>query len=96
MIDISDYQCRILGKGFSPDTDARELTSKLAEEVGEAIAPVNKGYAGKLTRGEVRARLREELGDVCAFVSLLASYYNLSLEEILEANVAKVEQIFPP
>jgi len=70
-------------------------TIGLAEEVGEVCALVKR----KEHRGEHNPdffkEMTEELGDVLAYVALLAEYYNLSLTTIAAANCAKVTSRYP-
>jgi NTP pyrophosphatase (non-canonical NTP hydrolase) len=57
-----------------------------ASEVGEVFLNAIKLWAHPDTDD-----LAEELGDVLWFVSKLASMFGLSLEEIMEANIDKLE-----
>ncbi len=40
-------------------------------------------------------KLREELGDVLWYIACLASAFDLSMQEIAQANVEKLEKRYP-
>lgn len=64
----------------------------LAGEVGECTEPVKKWFFHhSRTPEQVRDALREEIGDVLWYASCLADAFGLSLQDIAERNVAKLE-----
>ena len=66
----------------------------LAGEAGEVADIIKKGILhGKGT--DTTGRIVEELGDVLWYVAGLASHYGLSLDDIMEANIAKIRERYP-
>lgn len=74
----------------------------LAEETGEVAQAVRAIEIGRdrsdeqqKSDSELRTALKEELGDVLGNVLILASKYELSLEELLKAHRDKLERRQP-
>lgn len=68
----------------------------LAGEVGECTEPVKKWFFHhKRTDEQVRDELYEEIGDVLWYAACLADAFDLSLQEIAENNVKKLEARYP-
>ncbi len=69
--------------------DLAIMTLGLVGEAGEVSEPIKKNLRGD---GPVDlAALSLELGDVLHYAAAIADHYELSLETILEQNVAKIE-----
>jgi NTP pyrophosphatase (non-canonical NTP hydrolase) len=69
----------------------------MAGEVGECTEPVKKWFFHrKGTFETVRAKLKEELGDVLWYCALLAKAFDLDLQEIADNNIAKLMARYPP
>ena len=66
----------------------------LAGEAGEVADLVKKGILHR-TNVDRPGRIMEELGDVLWYVAGLASHYGLSLDDIMEANIAKLRERYP-
>lgn len=65
----------------------------IAGEVGEVVDLVKKSvYYGKDMDLD---HLEEEIGDVMFYLVNLATMYNLSMEDILEKNIVKLEKRYP-
>lgn len=65
----------------------------LAGEVGEAVELVKKAYFhGKELN---REKLRDELGDVLFYLDWLASLQGLTLQDVADANIAKLRARYP-
>ena len=63
----------------------------LVGEVGSLLAEYKKQLRDGATHRKFRDEVAEELGDILWYVSNVASKFDLSLEEIVSANLAKVE-----
>ena len=77
-----------------PNTIADDFC-KLAEEVGELSQSINKTIGIKkhnLTPDEIRLEVLEETADVLQNLLSIASSYNISTSEILEALEGKNEK----
>jgi len=101
-IDFNEFQ-RLSMRSFKAEPGLTEQQSKamlgsigLAGEVGECTEPVKKWFFHhKRTTEQVRDELREEIGDVLWYAACLASAFDLSLQDIAENNVKKLEKRYP-
>lgn len=62
-----------------------------AGEVANIVKKIQRDFNGEIT-DEIRAKLKDELGDVLWYISACADELGLSLEEIAEYNVEKLAQ----
>ncbi|MET0752293.1 MAG: nucleoside triphosphate pyrophosphohydrolase family protein [Pyrinomonadaceae bacterium] len=60
-----------------------------AGEVANIVKKIQRDYGGEIT-DEIRAKLKDELGDVLWYISACADELNLTLAEIAEFNVEKL------
>ncbi len=67
------------------------LTCKLAGEAGEVAEKVGKTFRGDYTIKDIKDQLILELGDVLWYLSALAQFLGYSIEEVMEANVTKLQ-----
>lgn len=89
-MNFREYQARANSYYGATVDDARTYAAiGLAGEVGETLEHVKKN----VFRGKVLdiAAFRLELGDVLWYLTALAQAYGLSLSEVAEANIAKLE-----
>lgn len=101
-MDFNEYQ-KYSMRSFRSEPGLTEQQTKamlgsigLAGEVGECTEPVKKWFFHhKKTEAEVTASLREEIGDVLWYAACLADAFGLSLQDIAENNVKKLEQRYP-
>jgi len=61
----------------------------LAGETGEVIEPIKKEIRGDGPLN--REKLMLELGDVLHYLCRIASHYGISIEDVIIANVSKIE-----
>lgn len=93
---IDEYQ-RLALKTLNPALDKKDVLINgvmgLCGEAGEAIDVVKKWLA----QGHEldRAHLAEELGDVAWYLAETAHALDIPLEQILEANIAKLRARYP-
>lgn len=100
--DFDDYQSRAM-RSFKPKAGMSEIDAKamlgaigLAGEVGECTDPIKKWFFhGNGTKAEVRAKLREEIGDVLWYAACLADAFGLSLGDIADNNITKLLIRYP-
>lgn len=95
-VSDEDYEkfCRSKWRNaLEPETDRIVAALGLGGEAGEVQELVKKFEVhGRLTDVD---RLIEELGDVEYYLARLRSLYGISREEILEANVTKLDARYP-
>lgn len=60
-----------------------------AGEVANIVKKIQRDHGGEIN-DEIRAKLKDELGDVLWYISACADELGLSLEEIAEFNVGKL------
>ena len=60
-----------------------------AGEVANIVKKIPRDFGGEIT-DEIRAKLKDELGDVLWYVSACADELSLTLNEIAEFNVEKL------
>ncbi len=60
-----------------------------AGEVANIVKKIQRDFGGETT-DEIRAKLKDELGDVLWYISACADELGLSLEEIAQFNVEKL------
>ncbi len=92
-MDVKEYQ-EIIKKTavFPKEIGVPYCTMGLCGEAGEVAEKVKKLYRDRegLVTPEFRKDIKKELGDVVWYVTALANEFNLTLEEILEANYNKL------
>ena len=60
-----------------------------AGEVANIVKKIQRDFGGEIT-DEIRAKLKDELGDVLWYISACADELGLTLQEIAEFNVEKL------
>ena len=96
MMTINEYQQRAMAS-LNPELKGRDVLINsvmgLCGESGEAIHIVKKWLA----RGHPldREHLAKELGDVAWYLAEAATALDLDLEDILRANLEKLERRYP-
>jgi NTP pyrophosphatase (non-canonical NTP hydrolase) len=93
MINEVDYENFVRGLMGADKGDRASYALGLAGEAGEVCDLLKKHWG----HGHVLqyAKLRKELGDVLWYVTALGLQFGLSLQEIAEANVAKLSARYP-
>jgi NTP pyrophosphatase (non-canonical NTP hydrolase) len=94
LVDLGDYQRRSRATAIYPGAGA-ELAYPalgLCGEAGEAAEKVKKAIRddGGVLTAERREALGAELGDVLWYLAQLATEAGLDLDELAEANLAKL------
>lgn len=92
---LNEYQLKAHSFAFYYMPEGCEYTYPalgLTEEAGEVAGKFAKAVRdehGNISK-ERREAIKKELGDVCWFVAELCTLLNLSVEEVMEANIAKL------
>ena len=93
---INEYQQRAMAS-LNPELKGRDVLINsvmgLCGESGEAIDIVKKWLAGGHPLD--REHLAKELGDVAWYLAEAATALDLDLEDILRANLEKLERRYP-
>ena len=93
---FADYQhaaARTLNPALDRDRRLMDAAAGLAEEAGEVLGHVRKTlYVGHPLD---RDRIVKELGDALWCLAALATTLDVSLEEVAEANLAKLRKRYP-
>ena len=87
---LNDYQEFALDTCILSAYSTPYLVTGLAAEAGEVAGKYAKYIRDETPLEEFKKDLKKELGDVLWFVSVLAGYHNISLEEVASANVKKL------
>lgn len=66
------------------------LSLGLGNEAGEVQGKVKKYLRGDYDASQMREKLEGELGDVLWYLAVLADHIGLSLDQIAQANIAKL------
>ena len=88
-MNFNDYQNESKQFLLRSANNAPYLFTGLAGEVGEVCSLYAKAVRDA-DSGIVTDALYKELGDVLWFVSQIATYYGISLDEIAKLNIAKL------
>lgn len=91
---FEDYQTEAKQTALYPNRlkNLEYPTLGLAGEAGEVanvVKKIQRDFGGEIT-DEIRAKLKDELGDVLWYVSACADELGLTLAEIAEYNVEKL------
>ena len=90
-MDFKQYQDKTLEFAIYPEDRAIEyLALGLASEAGEVSGVVKKKIRDNTYSLEFEQKMVKELGDVCWYLARLLDELDLSLEEVLEANIRKL------
>ncbi|MEH2026698.1 nucleoside triphosphate pyrophosphohydrolase family protein [Nostoc sp.] len=78
---------------FGTDKGLPTYSSGLAEEVGEVMGIVKRHFRGDAKAENFKENLTKELGDVSAYLVLLAKEFDIDFEDILTMNIEKLQNI---
>ena len=95
MKNLKDYQklCKRTAKRF-PNKEKEILTWGLgvAGEVGDIAGCIKKTFAHN---NDQRDGIRENLGDMMWYASMICNYFGWDFDEILKENIKKLEKRYP-
>lgn len=93
-MDFTDYQTRSRATAQYPTIGHSVIypTLGLVNEAGEVAGKIKKVFRDKggEISAETRAALKSELGDVLWYVAQVCTELDLSLDDVAEANLAKL------
>lgn len=93
-MNFTDYQTKSRATAKYPVIGHGVIypTLGLVNEAGEVAGKVKKVFRDKdgVINAETREALKAELGDVLWYIAQVATELGLSLDEIAEANIAKL------
>ena len=68
------------------------MTAGIGGETGEVLEILKKAERGKMHGKKIDLEhLTEELGDVLYYLKMLCSYHKISLSDVLQKNVMKID-----
>lgn len=93
-MNFDEYQSKASMTALYPKrlSNLEYPTLGLAGEAGEVaniVKKIQRDFSGEIT-DEIRAKLKDELGDVLWYISACADELGLTLEEIAQFNVEKL------
>lgn len=98
-MDFNDYQ-KLAARTMSPESFENPPGKQiavyglgLAGESGEVIEIIKKGVGHGQTIDV--DKVKQELGDVLWYLSAIASHFDLTLEEVAQTNVTKLQTRYP-
>lgn len=65
----------------------------ISSETGELASAVLKGWSNAHNYDEIN--IKEEIGDILVYAALIANQFDFTLEDAMEANIAKRARRFP-
>jgi NTP pyrophosphatase (non-canonical NTP hydrolase) len=69
------------------------ICTGLAGEVGEVLEPIKKSIRDPAYKLDLSA-LKLELGDVLSYLTKIADFYDMTLQEVMDANAIKLKDRF--
>jgi NTP pyrophosphatase (non-canonical NTP hydrolase) len=99
-INPNEYQNQIinLSKNYSiygTDKALMVYALGLSEECGEVEGLLKRHYRGDFdneSNSELKEKLTKELGDLLAYLSLIAFTFDIELEDIMDKNLSKINK----
>ncbi|MEH2412054.1 nucleoside triphosphate pyrophosphohydrolase family protein [Nostoc sp.] len=77
---------------FGTDKALPTYSSGLSEEVGEVMGIIKRHFRGDAKAENFKGNLTKELGDVTAYLVLLAKEFDIDFEDILTMNISKLQK----
>lgn len=96
---LDDYQAFVRkGVSLADDTPRERImlgSMGLGGESGEVVDLLKKHVFHGKSEGEIREKLVLELGDVLWYYALVLDVMGVTLDEVIEGNVAKLTERYP-
>lgn len=93
-MELDEYQ--VAAAAFKDGDDGVRWTLKLCAEAGEVAQLVERDVFGRDRHGpQDPEHLKLELGDVLWYLAAIAGSVGMSLQEVAEANIAKLQRRYP-
>ena len=90
-MNMREYQEKALSFALPSAKTLHYLIPGLCGEAGEVASVFAKQHRDYTPFGEMALELQKELGDILWFVAVTASHLDLSLEDIAQINIDKLE-----
>lgn len=90
-MEFNDYQNRAAETAIYPEEYKIIYPALGLGEIGEVQGKIKKWIRDKNPIEQVREQVKAELGDALWYISALARDLNLSLDEIAQANITKLQ-----
>ncbi|OYE02133.1 nucleoside triphosphate pyrophosphohydrolase family protein [Nostoc sp. 'Peltigera membranacea cyanobiont' 232] len=96
-ITPKEYQAEIVNISqhysiYGTDKALPTYSSGLSEEVGEVMGIIKRHFRGDEKSENFKNDLVKELGDVTAYLVLVASEFDIDFESILTTNIEKLKK----
>ena len=92
-MDFNDYQKLAKRTARDGDLQAFNYCLGLAGETGEILEHIKKAVFHR--QPLLTKTIKEELGDLLWYMANLATYYDLSLNDVAELNIFKLRVRYP-
>jgi NTP pyrophosphatase (non-canonical NTP hydrolase) len=92
---IKEYQefCKLTAKKFDvPEHEILSWGLGISGEAGDVAGCIKKTFFHK---NDQKQGIRENIGDVIWYASMICNYYGWDLQEILEENLEKLKARYP-
>lgn len=76
---------------FNTDKALPTYSLGLGEEAGEVLGLLKRHFRGDESGDEFKSKLTKELGDVAAYLVLVAHCFGIDFEDVLVANIDKLK-----
>lgn len=89
-LTFDDYQNKCFDLALPSAKSSQYLFAGLAGETGELCSLYAKSVRDGIN-SDFMDNVKKEIGDVLWFVAVIAHYHGLSLEDVAQANIDKLE-----
>lgn len=89
--DMEEYQQKAWTYAMPTAKNPSYLFGNLGGEVGEVLSLWSKTVRDGLDAEQFYPNLKKELGDTLWHISAIATYYGMSLADVAEANIEKLQ-----
>ena len=89
--DMEEYQQKAWTYALPTAKNPSYLFGNLGGEVGEVLSLWSKTVRDGLDAEQFYPNLKKELGDTLWHISAIATYYGMSLSDVAEANLEKLQ-----
>lgn len=89
--DMEDYQAKAWGFALPTAKNPPYLFGNLGGEVGEVLSLWSKSVRDGLEPEQFYPNMKKELGDVLWMVAGICTYYGMSMADVAEDNIKKLQ-----
>lgn len=94
-MDLKEYQdlCKTTAKKFdNPEIEIATWGLGITGEAGDIASCIKKTFAHK---NDVREGIKENIGDILWYTSMICNFFEWDLNEILNQNIEKLKKRYP-